>query len=293
MKMSDEAIKEKKKLTKKSKILIIVLSIVAFLLIATVLGGVIALNQYCKTKDYTVISTSDNVTLVAHRGMRSVAPENTTASFAEAGKHGYWGAECDVYRTKDGVWIISHDSHTYRMMDKSAFIEKKTYEELMDMNVDNGVNIDKYEDLKICSLEEYLDICKKYNMTPVIELKGKNNTEYYSEIVELANQFEVNPVYISFHIENLQTMRRLTQCKMYYLVQKISEDDIQDAKSIENCGIDFNGNKDKNFKSDIIKKCQDAGLELGAWTINEEDALQKLEQYGITLITTDCIEYAK
>lgn len=291
--MSDEAIKEKKKLTKKSKILIIVLSIVAFLLIATVLGGVIALNQYCKTKDYTVISTSDNVTLVAHRGMRSVAPENTTASFTEAGKHGYWGAECDVYRTKDGVWIISHDSHTYRMMDKSALIEKKTYEELMDMNVDNGVNIDKYEDLKICSLEEYLDICKKYNMTPVIELKGKNNTEYYSEIVELANQFEVNPVYISFHIENLQTMRRLTQCKMYYLVQKISEDDIQDAKSIENCGIDFNGNKDKNFKSDIIKKCQDAGLELGAWTINEEDALQKLEQYGITLITTDCIEYAK
>lgn len=291
--MSDEAIKEKKKLTKKSKILIIVLSIVAFLLIATVLGGVIALNQYCKTKDYTVISTSDNVTLVAHRGMRSVAPENTTASFTEAGKHGYWGAECDVYRTKDGVWIISHDSHTYRMMDKSAFIEKKTYEELMDMNVDNGVNIDKYEDLKICSLEEYLDICKRYNMTPVIELKGKNNTEYYSEIVELANQFEVNPVYISFHIENLQTMRRLTQCKMYYLVQKISEDDIQDAKSIENCGIDFNGNKDKNFKSDIIKKCQDAGLELGAWTINEEDALQKLEQYGITLITTDCIEYAK
>jgi len=291
--MSDEAIKEKKKLTKKSKILIIVLSIVAFLLIATVLGGVIALNQYCKTKDYTVISTSDNVTLVAHRGMRSVAPENTTASFTEAGKHGYWGAECDVYRTKDGVWIISHDSHTYRMMDKSAFIEKKTYEELMDMNVDNGVNIDKYEDLKICSLEEYLDICKNYNMTPVIELKGKNNTEYYSEIVELANQFEVNPVYISFHIENLQTMRRLTQCKMYYLVQKISEDDIQDAKSIENCGIDFNGNKDKNFKSDIIKKCQDAGLELGAWTINEEDALQKLEQYGITLITTDCIEYAK
>lgn len=291
--MSDEVIKEKKKLTKKAKILIIVLSIVAFLLIATVLGGVIALNQYCKTKDYNVISTSDNVTLVAHRGMRSVAPENTTASFDEAGKHGYWGAECDVYRTKDGVWIISHDSHTYRMMDKSAFIEKKTYKELMDMNVDNGVNIDKYEDLKICSLEEYLDICKKYNMTPVIELKGKNNTEYYSEIVELANQFEVNPVYISFHIENLQTMRRLTQCKMYYLVQKISEDDIQDAKSIENCGIDFNGNKDKNFKSDIIKKCQDAGLELGAWTINEENDLQKLEQYGVTLITTDCIEYAK
>ena len=100
--MSDEAIKEKKKLTKKSKILIIVLSIVAFLLIATVLGGVIALNQYCKTKDYTVISTSDNVTLVAHRGMRSVAPENTTASFAEAGRRRLDNFSRFTYLQNDG-----------------------------------------------------------------------------------------------------------------------------------------------------------------------------------------------
>ena len=287
--------KEKKKLSKKAKkIIIIVVSVIVFLLVAAVVAGVCALNSYCKTKDYTVVATADDVTLVAHRGMRSVAPENTTASFNEAGRHGYWGAECDVYRTKDGVWIVSHDRHTYRMMDESAFIEKKTYDERMAMNVDNGVNIDKYKDLKMCSLEEYLEICKNYQMTPVIELKGENNTQYYNEIVNLAEKYNLKPVYISFHLENLKTMRKLdTTSKMYYLVQKISEDDIQDAKSIENCGIDFNGNKDKNFKSDIIKKCQDAGLELGAWTINEEDALQKLEQYGITLITTDCIEYAK
>ena len=120
--------KEKKKLSKKAKkIIIIVVSVVVFLLVAAVVAGVCALNSYCKTKDYTVVATADDVTLVAHRGMRSVAPENTAASFNEAGRHGYWGAECDVYRTKDGVWIVSHDRHTYRMMDESAFIEKKTY----------------------------------------------------------------------------------------------------------------------------------------------------------------------
>ena len=287
--------KEKKKLSKKAKkIIIIVVSVIVFLLVAAVVAGVCALNSYCNTKDYTVVATADYVTLVAHRGMRSVAPENTTASFNEAGRHGYWGAECDVYRTKDGVWIVSHDRHTYRMMDESAFIEKKTYDELMAMNVDNGVNIDKYKDLKMCSLEEYLEICKNYQMTPVIELKGENNTQYYNEIVNLAEKYNLKPVYISFHLENLKTMRKLdTTSKMYYLVQKISEKDIEDARSILDCGIDFNGNKEANFKNDILKKCRDQGLDLGARTINDPEVMKKHEKNGVTLITTDSIEYDK
>lgn len=295
MQNAPEIKKEKKKLSKKAKkIIIIVVSVIVFLLVAAVVAGVCALNSYCKTKDYTVVATADDVTLVAHRGMRSVAPENTTASFNEAGRHGYWGAECDVYRTKDGVWIVSHDRHTYRMMDESAFIEKKTYDELMAMNVDNGVNIDKYKDLKMCSLEEYLEICKNYQMTPVIELKGENNTQYYNEIVNLAEKYNLKPVYISFHLENLKTMRKLdTTSKMYYLVQKISEKDIEDARSILDCGIDFNGNKEANFKNDILKKCCDQGLDLGAWTINDPEVMKKLEKNGVTLITTDSIEYDK
>ncbi|MDD6567437.1 MAG: glycerophosphodiester phosphodiesterase family protein [Eubacteriales bacterium] len=290
-----EVKKEKKKLSKKAKkIIIIVVSVVVFLLVAAVVAGVCVLNSYCKTKDYTVVATTDDVTLVAHRGMRSVAPENTTASFTEAGKHGYWGAECDVYRTKDGVWVISHDRHTYRMMDKSAFVEKKTYDELMAMKVDNGVNIDKYKDLKMCSLEDYLKICQKYKMTPVIELKGKNNTEHYNEIADLVNQYKIDVVYISFQLENLNAMRNLdTSSKMYYLVQKISEKDIEDARSILDCGIDFNGNKEANFKNDILKKCRDQGLDLGAWTINDPEVMKKLEDNGVTLITTDSIEYKK
>ena len=107
------------------------------------------------------------------------------------------------------------------MMDESAFIEKKTYDELMAMNVDNGVNIDKYKDLKMCSLEEYLEICKNYQMTPVIELKGENNTQYYNEIVNLAEKYNLKPVYISFHLENLKTMRKLdTKAKCITLFKK-------------------------------------------------------------------------
>lgn len=284
-----EAVKEKKKWSKKKKIVVITLSVLLTLIVLVVIAGVCVLNWYCKTEDYTLLKTQQQVTLVAHRGYRAVAPENTTAAFEEAGKAGFWGAECDIYRTADGVWIVSHDTHTYRMMDQSAWVEKKTYDELMEMTVDNGSNIEDYPDLKFCSLEEYLRICRDYNMVAVIELKGKKNTEHYDEIIDLVEQYGVDSVYISFHFENLQKLRELTDCQVYYLVQEIEDEDIELAKTLENCGIDFNGEKEANFENGMIQKCMDNGLAVGAWTIDDTELLDKLVDNGVTLITTDNI----
>lgn len=284
-----EAVKEKKKWSKKKKIVVITLSVLLTLIVLVVIAGVCVLNWYCKTEDYTLLKTQQQVTLVAHRGYRAVAPENTTAAFEEAGKAGFWGAECDIYRTADGVWIVSHDTHTYRMMDQSAWVEKKTYDELMEMTVDNGSNIEDYPDLKFCSLEEYLRICRDYNMVAVIELKGKKNTEHYDEIIDLVEQYGVDSVYISFHFENLQKLRELTDSQVYYLVQEIEDEDIELAKTLENCGIDFNGEKEANFENGMIQKCMDNGLAVGAWTIDDTELLDKLVDNGVTLITTDNI----
>lgn len=282
----------KKKWSKKKKIVVIVLSVLLTLIVLAVAAGLIALNRYCTTAEYNVVSTNANVTLVAHRGMRSVAPENTAAAFKQAGEYGYPAAECDIYRTKDGVWVVSHDVNTYRMMDKTANIEKKTYAELLQFTVDNGSYIENYPGLKICTFEEYLQICRDYNMNAVIEFKGNHNIEYYSEVVDLVEQYGVGAIYISFQFEDLQAMRKLTDSKLYYLVQKITEEDIELAKSIENCGIEFNGNKEENYEADIIKKAKESGLELGAWTINDTAVLDKLvNDYGISLITTDAITY--
>ena len=84
---------QKKKMSKGKKILIIVLCIVAFLLVVVVTGGAVALNKYCQVKDYTVSSAgdiaNDQTVMIAHRGFRAVAPENTVPAFEEAGKAGF------------------------------------------------------------------------------------------------------------------------------------------------------------------------------------------------------------
>ena len=73
--------------------------------------------------------------------------------------------------------------------------------------------------------------------------------------------------------------------------QDSSTQAIADAKALGGeCGIDFNGNKDENTK-EVVQKCLDAGLEVGAWTIDDMDTLQSLKDKGVTYITTDSITY--
>lgn len=288
---------EKKKWSTKKKVVVIISVIIAVLLVAAIAGGIIALNIYCEPKEYNVISISDaadrEATLVAHRGFSAVAPENTAPAFEEAGKAGFDAAECDIYRTADGVWVVSHDSHTYRMMDKSAFVEKLTYDELMEFTYDNGSNIENYPELKVCTLDEYLEICAKYGMIPVIELKGKNNTEHYDEIVASVEKSGLldKVVYISFHLENLKVLRSLSDATLYYLVHTIDEQAINDALSLGgSCGIDFNGNKEENTQ-EIIQQCLDKGLLMGAWTIDSPESLNRMLDCGVTLITTNAIKH--
>ncbi len=236
---------------------------------------------------------NEDIKLIAHRGYRAIAPENTLPAYQMAGQAGFWGAECDVYRTKDGVWVLHHDPTTFRLMNKSKKIEKTDYQDIKKLYYENGSRIDSYPELRICTLEEYLDACKQFNTTPVIELKGKNNTDHYNEIVDAVKKYELKPIFISFEKEALEAMRKLTDSKMFLLTEKISDSVIKDAKSIGDCGVEFDAAEEKNFanKNALIKKAQKEGLETAAWNVNSYDMVGKLLKLNTYYMTTDTITY--
>lgn len=279
-----------KKWSKKKKIAVISASVVAVLLALVLIAGALVLKWYCTVPDYEQLKTNSPVTLIAHRGYSSEAPENTAPAFEKAAQAGYWGAECDIYMTADGQWVVTHDPIIYRVTGKLEWIEKMTYSQLQERTINHGANINDYPDLKFCSLDEYMQICANAGMTPVIELKGKNNTQHYDKIIETVDKYpQVEPVYISFQYENLQKIRALTDARVYYLVKEITDEDIQLAKDIENCGIDFDSNKEKNFESGAIDRCKDEGLALAAWTVDSLELMDKLVANGVDVITTNCI----
>ncbi len=112
---------------------------------------------------------------IGHRGVGGLAPENTLPAFKLAGKLGFWGAECDVRTTLDGNWMILHDDTVDRMTNGTGQIKNLTLEKLQSLNIDSGINVAQYKDLKVPKLEDYLLTCKKWELMPVIEMKPADN----------------------------------------------------------------------------------------------------------------------
>lgn len=256
--------------------------------------------DYCKLVPYkidsiknTQIEDKEDIKLIAHRGYRAVAPENTLPAYEEAGKAGFWGAECDIYRTIDGVWVLHHDPVTYRMMDKSGYIELMTYDQLMKYNYSNGHNIDKYPNLKVCKLEEFFKACEKYGMTAVVGIKYNHTIMHFDELVEIASRYNIDVQYIAFSFADIVKMRKLCDNDLFYLVYDIKDKQIERALSVENCGISYDGNDERNLENDCarIRKCHEAGLVTATWAVDDLEKIEKIANAGTKYITTNSVLY--
>lgn len=68
--------------------------------------------------------------VVAHRGNRAFAPENTIESFQQALSLGADAVEFDVHATRDGVLIVLHDATLERTTNAAGAVNRSTAEEL-------------------------------------------------------------------------------------------------------------------------------------------------------------------
>ena len=270
----------------------IFLRIAKFILIIAVISAVAAgyfmINTTASSK-FTVASATENkFYLTAHRGLSSVAPENSSPALEEAGKAGYYAAEFDVMPTKDGVWVMIHDDTVDRTMSGTGEVCNLTYAELLGMTIDEGNGIENYPDLKISTLDEALDICEKYSMRAMIEIKGGEPEDMNSVLDILSKRdFEKEPLIIDFDKDRVSAMRELDKnIEIWYLVNKIEDDTIEFAKE-NNTGIGFNFGIPKNYFR--IKDAQSQGITLASWTVDFLPVLDVLCALDVKYITTNRI----
>ena len=237
---------------------------------------------------------TEGIKLIAHRGLSGIAPENTVPAFTEAGKAGYYGAECDVRMTKDGKWVIMHDFDTKRMCYAFKPISSSTYEELLTLDIKNGANIEKYKNTKIATVEEYLEVCVKYSLTPVIEIKNSDcsllTMQSLYDAVDAVEGVEgvEDVIFISFTkqaIENIKKINKNSVC--YLLVNEMKTDDV-DYCAKNGFGIDFNANN-KKLTDETLDYAVESGIVLSCWTVDQKDTLNRMLGYDIKIFTTNRI----
>ncbi len=229
-----------------------------------------------------------NTKMVAHRGLSGIETENTLPAFVAAGNRSFFGIETDVHKTKDGKYVILHDSNPERVSGVSMNVCEENFDdirkvELRDRTEDQLSRID----LRIPTLREYVTICKRYGKRCVLELKDNFDEESLLEIADIIKSLDYfdETIIISFHLGALLRFRKLfPDHEIMYLCGEVNEDLWQ--KLIENhFGIDT-----CCATLEMIERAHANGLLVNAWTIDSATDAQRLADWGIDFITTDIVE---
>ena len=97
----------------------------------------------------------------------------------------------------------------------------------------------------------------------------------------------------AFDFEDLVKMRKLCDNDLFYLVYDIKDKQIKQAQSLENCGISYDGDDERNLANDCerVRKCHEAGLKTATWAVDDLDKIEKIYNAGTKFITTNAILY--
>ena len=275
-------------MNKKKRTIIIILSI-ALVILGTI--AVINLSKFPISSKATFTSySSEPQKFIAHRGFSSVYPENTIPAIKGAIEKGFYGCEFDIHTTKDGVWVLNHDSDIDKMSDGTGEISEMTYEELQKHTIDNGNGIDNYPELKFPTLDEALTEIEKSEIVPFIEIKGYDPVAFQL-LLDIIDKYDLSEkaVIISFDMEALLGIRKINKdISLMYLTNNLTKEDVDICINNGNIGVDINGGN--IFKmQEALEYAQTNGLETAAWTVDMPIFADILNSFDIKYITTNRI----
>lgn len=220
--------------------------------------------------------------------------ENTSEAFINGAKKGYQYLECDVKVTADREYIISHDDNTGRLGGNMT-IASSTLEQLKTETYTQTRGGVKYTG-KICTVAEYLQICKDYRVKPLIELKwatGINNNDYSNlpGLIDLIDScgFKNEAIILTSMKPCLEYIRtHYPEVELQFLtgqhwathfdwcVQWKIDADIQSGY----------------FDKSTVTKYHEAGLKVGVWTVDDNGAYRTYGNYGCDFITVNSLDPA-
>ncbi|MBP5314682.1 MAG: hypothetical protein J6Y87_02305 [Muribaculaceae bacterium] len=241
----------------------------------------------------TTVGVAAQPKLCGHRGSLW-GVENTSEAFINGALKGYTYLECDVKVSKDGYHVISHDDTTNRL-GGSLTIASATLAELKAETYTQTRGGVTYTG-KICTLEEYLDICTQYGVHPLIELKWATgiNSNDTSGIPKLISVIESKG-----HRNDCIILTSMKPCleKIRTLYPDITLQFLTGqywANHFDWCvqwGIDADI-EGGYFDKATVKQYHDAGLKVGVWTVDTQSGYKTYGNYGCDFITTNSLDPA-
>ena len=229
--------------------------------------------------------------LCAHRGFNTVAPENSMPAFGAAVALGAEEIEFDLWTTKDGVLVSSHDPTLERVSDGAGKIYEHTYEELsrLDFGAKYG---EKFKGLKIPTFEEILQkFAGRVIMNIHVKIWDMNFADpMFDEITHLVRKYDCEK-----HVYFMTTSDDIIKRFMKYaphLKVCVGWDRNPDPMSIVDRAIALGAYKVQLYKpyfnKESIEKAHAHGILCNVFWADDPDEAKRYFEMGVdTVLTND------
>ncbi|TYC47734.1 glycerophosphodiester phosphodiesterase [Leuconostoc litchii] len=233
--------------------------------------------------------------LIAHRGASNLAPENSLPAFQLA--KGSYGAETDIWLTKDKQWVVSHDGTIDRMTNGQGAIKDLTLAQIKQYHIDSGVNVEKYKLLTLPTLKEYLAEMSYNQLRPIIEIKQPADQMSDSDVQSLMTTIKSQHLYkqstiISLQADVLKHIYALDKNISLELLWDSSSEATDLVKTLNElgpkAGLDING---KKLTLQTIQTLKQQKRRLNVWTISPNEFPYYIG-LGVDEITTDANSFS-
>lgn len=250
----------------------------------------------------TLCSLSANSQLiVGHRG--SVwGVENTEAAFINGARAGAWGLECDIHLTADGTFIVCHDATTKRIGGDSLRLGSIDVSQALAIPLEQtrrGVTYVGH----LITLGRFLDICNRFNVVPVVEIKFSDCATIHSNEKNPAeDNFSGVPALIhmlqSKGLDEKAVIISFMPGVIEYIHKHFPQIQVQvlagdgDINQWVDWCIERRIHLDAAHSlltQDAVTRLHQAGLKVNAWTVDNPDVFNRLKDWGVDFITSNAI----
>ncbi len=274
-------------------------ALIALLLLAPVLYGIFALTSHpVEPHPYF---TSGDVLVIAHRGGRGLAPENTLAAFARSAALGVDVLEMDLRQSSDGALIVLHDRRVDRTTNGQGAADSLSLAQLKQLDAGYHFSPDgqtfpwRGQGVAIPTLDEVFTAFP--NMRFLIEIKDDSDA-LVSDFCRTIRRFELNDRVIaaSFRSGPLESLRQTcpevatsasSSAGMSFVFLHWLRLDAAYHPTSQAFQFPPRFGKIDLIDRRFIARAHAHNIQVHVWTINDPDAMQRYLDLGVDGLITD------
>jgi glycerophosphoryl diester phosphodiesterase len=231
-------------------------------------------------KTMVTLVDSNETEVLAHRGFIQGGVENTLPALQAAAKAGADRVEFDVMETKDGKFVVMHDTNLKRLAGKNLNVKDLTQDELTKITVRAGGM-----EAKIPSLEEWIQLSIQLNLPQLLEIKlhGGETPDLVPRLLAVLDRGGVTEHY-TYHTLSREVVEELKRLRPQLIVGFIVP---LNFGGVPDVNADFIVIEQQSYSSRFVRQAWADGYNVIVWTVDDEQQMRDYVDAAVDGIITD------